>query len=202
MKKLLYFVLILIILGLGYLRWQGSQQSVPALVSSSPTPIPTQVLSDTLILSTDYFSLSYPMVATQSLISESPDSTTWSVSYMGPEQLSSGRTQTELFDGYSIGITRFEVVGEDAVANQVEVDRAGIIDACGEESVDLPKAGQLGQYDTLTYYGGCLGEATYHYLLIKDSLFRISSMVVGSSDDLVDYSSTVNQIFKSLVFVE
>lgn len=203
MKKTLYIILIIIALGLLYVRVRYSSPLVesvpnpsPSIVSSS-SPIPRVALDKTL--SNDYFSLSYPEVATTST-STTPDAREWAITYMGEEQTKSGRTQTELWDGYAISITRFETVGDNPDRVQADADRQGTIDACGEENATEIKNGKVGSYAALTYSGGCLGEADQYYLMIADTLYRVTVMVVGSDGYKPGYQAVVSAILDSLSF--
>jgi hypothetical protein len=205
MKKLLYLVLTLIALLLLYLRFSygeaGEQLPTPSPNNpvDTPSPSPAPVVELTEKLDNIYFSLSYNKSATTSS-SRLPDSREWVISYMGEDQKKSGRTQTELWDGYVVVITQFEVVGDDPEKNQAELDRQGTIDACGEENATPIKTGKIGKYDTLTYYGGCLGAGDYHYLMMADYLYRITVMTPGSEQLKPQYESVVNAMINSLSF--
>lgn len=206
MKKLLYLVLTLIALLLLYLRFSyaGNSQKLPSTnPSTSPVssvaPQPKMQVNLTEKLDNAYFTLSYDKEATTST-SRSPDSQEWVISYMGEEQKKSGRTQTELWDGYMLSITRFETVGEDPDQKQAEVDRRGIIDGCGEDKSTPIKAGKLGEYDTLTFYGGCLGEADYHYIMLADTLYRLTVMTLGSDELKPKYERVIGATLDSLSF--
>ncbi len=199
MKKVLYLVLILIIAGLSYLKWQSRGEVVVPEVTSSPTPSPLPSAVSDSRLTTEYFTLNYPSVATSSPVSESPDSTSWSIRYMGEKQVSSGRTQTELFDGYAITVTVFPtVVGDDPSTTQAESDRQGTIDGCGDSSVTKIRDVKLAGIDALSFSGGCLGEANHFYFMDQDHLYRITSMAVGEPEDAFTYQQTVDKILSSL----
>ncbi|MBP9669961.1 hypothetical protein KBD75_01020 [Candidatus Woesebacteria bacterium] len=199
MKKILYLVLILIIAAISYLKWQNRGESVATTPAASPSPTATAQASDNQVLTTDYFSLTYPKVATSSPVSESPDSTSWSIRYMGEKQASSGRTQTELFDGYAITVTVFPtVVGDEPANTQAESDRQGTIDGCGESSVTKIKNDEVAGNQAISFTGGCIGEATNFYFMDKEILFRISTMAVGEPEDVFTYQQTVDQALASV----
>lgn len=201
MKKLFYLILILIIIGLSYLKWSAATTGNTA-VTPSPTPSPSSSsqAQNTKSLETAYFKLDYPLEATSSSVNEGPDSLGWRISYMGDTQKNSGRTQTELFDGYAVTLTRFETIGTQVDLEQANADRQGIIDACGEENVTKIESAKLGSYDALTFFGGCLGEANHYYLMIADSLYRLTEMVVGPESSLPQYHQSTKLIFDSLKF--
>jgi hypothetical protein len=190
--------LVLIIIGLAYLRFGYNQQAVDTPTASPAISSPTPSLSSLQTLETPYFSLQYPLEASATPSVESPDSEEWRVSYMGDTQKESGRTQTELFDGYIVTITKFEVVDASSSAQiQADTDRQGIIDACGDDRVTKIKSDKLGDIDVISYFGGCLGEATNYYFEDGDSLYRISKMVVGSEVDVAKYNLIVDSMLDS-----
>lgn len=203
MKKTLYLVLVLIIFGLSYLKWLAWKAPDQPQNTQVSSPEPSSLPKTGSTLKTPYFSIDYPSVASSSPVSELPDSTTWSVSYMGPKQKASGRTQTELFDGYAVSLTRFsEIVGDDPLTTQAESDRQGTIDGCGEDSVTQITSLKLVNHQALSFTGGCLGEATNYYLLAGSALYRISTMAVGTPEDSYNYEQTVKDILSSLEFTE
>lgn len=198
MKKALYLFLIIVALGLGYLKFLSANTPFPSPSPSlSPTASPTLPPPALQTLSTPYFELSYPAAATISSYT-SPDSSTWAIVYMGNTQKESGRTQTELFDGYNISLTYFEVVGENLRVTQAEADRQGIIDACGEESLTSLKNITLGKYEAISFYGGCLGEAYHYYIETETGLYRITKMIVGPEENTPEYTSITSQILDKL----
>lgn len=203
MKKALYIILICIALGLIYIRLRYSN---PGEVVNSSSPLPSSTPTSNIpkvelggILNNEYFSLNYPEVATTST-STTPDAREWVISYMGEEQKKSGRTQTELWDGYTVAITRFEAIGDNPDRVQAEADRQGIVDACSAENATTITTATLGEYPALTFFGGCLGEADYYYLKVADTLYRLTVMVVGSDDYKPGYQTTVTTLLDTLRF--
>ena len=202
MKKALYIFLIIIALALTYLKFNYGGE-----VSPAPSPIPSPVVVASPIpmvrsFTTDYFTLEYPVEASAAAESEGIDFHSWRIYFMGDKQRASGRTQTELFDGYAVSLTRFEGVGEELERTQAEADQQGIIDACGKENVtDIVSKKYLAR-QILTFFGGCLGEADYYYFVERDHLYRITSMVVGEDLDKEKYQVTVERILTSLKFTD
>ena len=188
--------LVLIIIGLAYLRYGMKEQVVESPKPSSaiiPSPSPLSMRT----LETPYFSLEYPLEASAAAVVESPDSMEWRVNYMGKSQLDSGRTQTELFDGYAVTITKFEIVGDNPDLVQAQADRQGIVDACSEEQVTPIRSDKLGDREVISYFGGCLGEATQYYFEDSGSLYRISAMIVGPDSEVAKYDLIVDSILDS-----
>ena len=200
MKRALYIVLILIALGLGYLKFHT--QDVPPSPMPSPfLPSPTP-LASVQTLTTAYFSLEYPSDATASPVTEGPDNQTWAFSYMGETQRASGRTQTELFDGYALTITRFQTSSsDDAIQTQAQADMQGISDACGESHLTTLAPTLIAGHEAQNFTGGCLGEATYYYFLDSENLYRLTVMIVGpETSTTTTYQEIVDQIISSLKF--
>lgn len=202
MKKTLYLSLILVAALLVYLRFGYGNQTFSPSSTVSPIPSPSPTSSPTLSAKLDnaYFSLDYDASATTSART-APDSREWVVSYMGQKQRESGRTQTELWDGYMVSIMRFETNGEsDGAMTQATLDRQSTIDACSEENVTPIIEGKVGVYEVITYYGGCLGSADHYYLMLGDILYRISALTTGDASDLSLYRDTVTTMLNSLRF--
>lgn len=204
MKKLLYLTLILVICGLGYLKWQSyraGDMSAPT-PSPSPSPVQTTPMMTFKKLETPYFTLEYAPEATVSSYS-SPDSETWAVSYMGEAQRKSGRTQTELWDGYSYSVTRFEVAEASGSARvQAQVDRNDTIDACGTDRVTDLREVTFGQRQALSFSGGCVSDATNYYLLEAGALYRISMSNIGDQTTEPLYADALDAITASLHFLK
>ena len=202
MKKALYLLLVVLIALLGYLKWTAVRPGDMPIPSPSPAssvaPLPTTTPTEKL--STDTFTLEYPSTATLSSYT-SPDSSTWAISYIGDVQRESGRTQTELFDGYSVSLTLFEAVGDDVARSQAQSDRQTTVDCSSATEVTPLTTTKLSELDAWTFTGGCLGTATNYYLTLKDKVLRISTMTVGSEPILSDYKKTVNQLLSSLTIL-
>jgi hypothetical protein len=199
MKNALYVVLILIIFGLSYLKWQSWQNPISVEPVATSTPAPSTSSVNTLPLSTTYFTLDYPSSASSSPVVESPDSLSWTIRYMGETQRESGRTQTELFDGYAITLTIFpSVVGDDPVSTQAETDRQGTINGCGQSSVTQIKSVDIAGNKAISFSGGCVGEANHFYFMHDQMLYRIVTMAVGTPEDVFIYQQAVDKTLASL----
>lgn len=198
-KNILLIFLALIAFGLAYLRFRASSitpSPSPASSSFSPSPSPSQT-ADWPVYENEYFSLSYPAQATASARDAGVDQQEWAVTYMGNLQKASGRTQTELWDGYAVSVTRFLGASEGGAKLQAEIDRQGTIEACGEEGATAIQPGKIGQYDTLTYTGGCLGTAELHYFDQGSITYRITKMVEKPADQAMDYETITNLILST-----
>lgn len=199
-RRTLIFFLVLIAIAIGYVKYKyGGSSKVDAPLLSSPMPSSSIVPGEEAwkTLENEYFSLSYPKDASVSGKEEGPDSVTWRVYRIGDKQLNSGRVQTELFDGYALGITRFITVGDDAARIQANSDRLSIVNGCGEENATDIKEIKLGNTTALTFNGGCIGQAIYYYLNEGDALYRVTSLIAGEEEDVKTYASVVGKILES-----
>jgi hypothetical protein len=165
------------------------------IVSPSPTPEPWQSFA------TDDFTLDYPKEASASAVDGGPDSIAWRINYMGEAQKASGRTQTELFDGYAVNIDRFQVASDSAALVQAELDRAQSQDLCGEEDIAAMTTTTFAGEPAHTYTSSCLGESTQLYQQRGEYLYRISTMVAGEAEQLVIYKDILTRILGSFSYL-
>ncbi len=151
MKKALYIVLILIALGLLYVRLRYSSTTplnsptTEASISPIASIVPAApVLSEKL--DNAYFTLSYPSSATYSSRT-APDSREWVISY----RAEGDRSQGAINDGYLVSIMRFETNGGDSDRLQAEADLDKALDTCSKETSMEIKDGKLGSLAALTF---------------------------------------------------
>lgn len=202
-KNVLLILLTLVAAGLGILKYSFSRQPLPQPPSSrgpSPAPSPADPTAGWVEFETPYFTLLHPPEASAAAVVSGVDSEDWRVSQLGPVQLQAGSGETELFDGYAVTLTRFESVGEDTVLTQALSDRRKITLGCGEDAATATSSGSLGDIKTLTFRGGCLGEADYHYFLEDEKLYRLTYIVEGTESQKSRYSTIVGNILASIRF--
>lgn len=205
----IYAILILVILSVaGYFILQstlftkdnsGGVKPSPQISNSSPTSTLTRrddIPEDwkTYTSQKYNFEFKYPSEARLSDQSEGYVA----VSYMGEKQKASGRTQTELFDGYSFNVA--DVTGEgyqnlDDFYNH-KVDQ--LKDVCTE--IGDPKETTISGRRAITQKLSCLGDYDSYYVLDGDTYFDISLLYVGDKEDLPVYIETVNKIFSTFRF--
>lgn len=199
MKKALYAVLIVIALGLFYVRVRYSA-TAPA---SSPAPeasvAPTASLAPAAPVLSEklenaYFTLSYPSVATYSART-APDSREWVISY----RAEGDRPQGAINDGYLVSIMRFETNGGDSDRLQAEADRDTAVESCSKETIMEIKDGKLGSLAALTFDDTCSSSVNY-YVLMGDILYRASVLTVGGDAKKVEYQVVTKAILSSLSF--
>ncbi|MBP9702916.1 hypothetical protein KBD69_04465 [Candidatus Woesebacteria bacterium] len=199
MKKALYVVLIVIALGLFYVRVRYSS-TAPA---SSPAPeasvSPTTSLAPAAPVLSEkldnaYFTLSYPKVATYSART-APDSREWVISY----RAEGDRPQGAINDGYLVSIMRFETNGGDSDRLQAETDRDSAVESCSNETSMEIKDGKLGSLAALTFDDTCSSSINY-YVLMGDILYRASALTVGGDAAKAEYQVATKAILNSLSF--
>lgn len=199
MKKTLYVVLVIIALGLLYVRVRYSS-AVPAGTTTtvtSPSPIASIVPIAPILseqLDNSYFTLSYPSIATYSART-APDSREWVISY----RAEGDRLQGEINDGYLVSIMRFETNGDDSDRLQAVADLEDTKGSCTKETDTEIKEGKLGSLAALTFTNACDSSVNY-YVLLGDILYRTSVLTVGGDAERAEYQSVTNAILNSLRF--
>lgn len=199
MKKKLNVVIIVIIILLvsGYF-YLGKKSSPPNLLSSpTPTPIVKNEIPKNWKTYTSQkynFEFKYPPEARLSDQSEGYVA----VSFMGEKQKASGRTQTELFDGYAFNIA--DVTNEgyknlDDFYTQKVIQLKEVCTKIGD-----PKKITISGKQAITHKLRCLNDYDSYYVLNNNTYFEISLFQVGEAGDLPAYSDTVNKIFSTFRF--
>ncbi len=123
---------------------------------------------------------------------------------MGQKQIDSGRTQTELFDGYSFRIGEIMNESKLALEQLSKNERENAQNNCLER-----EKGQVSQLRTVSISGltgyqysveGCYIDYTETIVSFKDKIYRISQLYVGDVEDQGKYKETTNQILSTLRF--
>lgn len=170
-------------------------------VETTPASSPdTQVdTSNWPLLSSATFSFRYP----EGALAESRQTESF-VRLMGPKQMASSRTQTELFDGF---IFRVEPIPteSDAILEQVsETERKSAIANCTTEN------GQVSALKPVIVDGlnarqfsatGC-SDFTQTTVKVGTVTYRITALYVGEDEDRPAYQKTTEQILSTLKFVQ
>lgn len=176
---------------------------IPSPQISSPSPTPTLTKDNNIpenwktYKSQKYnFEFNYPPEAKLSDQSEGYVA----VSFMGEKQKASGRTQTELFDGYAFNIADVTAGGygdlDDFYAQKV----IQLKEVCTE--IDNPKETTISGKRAITQRLSCMNDYNSYYVLVNDRYFEISLFQVGEAEDLPVYTETVNKVFSSFRFID
>jgi len=150
--------------------------------------------------STNNFSFMYPTEAkAEGRESESI------VVYMGQKQIDSGRTQTELFDGYSFRVGRFEQTDNQSLKEAAESDRNNAEVGCEGYDGTVSELVEVAVADTLGYQyssKGCYIDYTNTFVENSEIIYLVSQSYVGDKDDQDKYKEITNQILSTLTFVK
>lgn len=136
---------------------------------------PNGLLSDTKASGSGYESIKFTLV--------------------GPTQIASGRTQTELFDGYSFSVTK--IGPSEQYKAQIEIDKQ-IEDSKGAcQEVDPAETVIVNNIQAYRYFGNCLG--TFYTIFISDGrdTYRISQLFTNDN-----YKLITDQILSTFEFTE
>lgn len=127
------------------------------------------------------------------------------VRFMGQKQIDSGRTQTELFDGYSFRIG--EIINDSKLTLEQlsKNERQNAQNNCLER-----ESGQVSQLETISVSGrigyqysaaGCYVDYTETIVSFGDKFYRISQSYVGDVEDQKRYQEITNQILSTFKFI-
>lgn len=197
-NTLLVFLIITGLISWVYFQLRNNEQESNQV---QPTPSPTlDQTSGWKSLSNSNYSLKYPNEA-KGEVRENESV----VSFMGQKQIDSGRTQTELFDGYSFRVG--EIVNDSKLSleelskNERENAQSNCLNMDSGQVSQLEKVsinGQVGyQYSAV----GCYTDYTETIISFKDKMYRISQLYVGNEADQRNYKETTNRILSTLKFV-
>ncbi len=206
MKKNVHssLAVILVVIGallLGGFAWVRFQTLAPQqeVVQFSPTFSPSPTPSENWKTFTNPpYALQYPSEAT----AEARDNESI-IFFMGQKQLDSGRTQTELFDGYSF---RIGIIPPDLAVSfeQLATNERGLV----QENCQI-KGGQVSQLQSVVVAGqagfqysvqGCYLDYTETIVSFNGVTYRISQSYAGEVSDQKIYQEITNKIFSSLTF--
>lgn len=214
MKNFLLIIFLILLVGLGIFIYSISQSDIdtPETPSTSdvslslPTPIPTKqplpqettIPEDWELLQAASYQLYYPAQATTTL--EGSDAT---IVFIGPTQVASGRTQTELFDGYSFRVSKILDVGNYDLQDYAQFAQQQAVDNCiRDEGIvnDLIKV-ESDFVDGYQYSStNCYIDYTETIAQFESDLYRITSSYVGEPADYQNYKDITEQIFETLRF--
>lgn len=194
-------VLILsVILFLGVLGWASlSRTDTNAPHTEKNTPAPTSTLEKWKVLTNTTHTLQYPPKATgEARENESI------VFFMGPKQIASGRTQTELFDGYSVRIGKMDSVSEVSPEKLAVHEKENSEKNClsyDEASVSPIKNVVVSSLPGFQYaVMNCYVDYTETILSFNGALYRISQSYVGNPVDQQEYKEITEAIVASIRF--
>ncbi|MFC1790233.1 hypothetical protein ACFLZP_01975 [Patescibacteria group bacterium] len=121
-------------------------------------------------------------------------------SFMGEKQRATGRTQTELFDGYAFNVVNVTEGGYGDLDDFFIQKVNQLKDVCS--SISNPRETTVSGRRAITHKLNCLGDYDAYYVKNGDEYFEISLLHVGDEADLPTYTKTVNKIFSTFQFTQ
>jgi hypothetical protein len=126
--------------------------------------------------------------------------------YMGPTQKYSGRTQTELFDGYMFIVTEVDSSNytsqQDQAKKVLEQERTAAKDICDKEIENSPIIQvQIGNVTAEQFsYEGCFGNPIHSFVEHNNNLYQITQVYYGDDQNIANYANISNQILSTFQF--
>lgn len=126
------------------------------------------------------------------------------ISFIGRKQIDSGRTQTELFDGYSFRIG--EIINDSKLAleqlskNERENAQNNCLEREGGQISPLESISIDGQVGYQYSAEGCYIDYTETIVSFESKIYRISQSYVGDVEDQKKYKEITNKILSTLRF--
>lgn len=185
---------------LGYWTYQNYFAPVqPDSDTASPTPIATESPTVNWKTYTNQkygYQFKYPQ---ESALNDQSEQYV-AVSYMGEKQKASGRTQTELFDGYAFNVADISDDKYDNLDDLYEAKKIQLQEIC--TSVGDPKETTIGGFRAIMHRLSCLGDSDTYYVQKGKVFFEIGLLSSGDAEDLPKYTSVVNQILSTFKFTQ
>lgn len=161
------------------------------------TPVTTDIPEDwETYISDEYgFTFRYPSEANLN-----DDSNNYmSISFMGQKQKDSGRTQTELFDGYSFNVVDLTDEGDFEDLNEFAQSRIDQLkEVCSE--VSDPSMAMVNENKYVSVDTVCLGDFTNYYFENNGNYLEVGMLATGDEEDLPEYEKIVEKIFSTFDF--
>lgn len=177
--------------------------SVP--VATTPTPVSTPNVLSSPGPSTDWktytnskhgFSFKYPAEAKFS----DANADTFQVSFMGPKQTASGRTQTELADGYAFAVVVIDGT-KISLDEYLQKSLKDLENVCEPGNIGKTIKTKVGGKDAYTYTSNCLGTFTTYLTKNGNQIYRISELYEGFTDeDKAGYKVIADKILSTFSF--
>ncbi|MFZ2202780.1 MAG: hypothetical protein WAV56_05320 [Microgenomates group bacterium] len=194
---------------LAYQNWLLKKQ-IAALQIPIPTPtvapIPTTdpTVNWKTYTNTDYgFQFRYPPEARLETLGSSPNEQ-YKIIYMGKKQIASGRTQTDLSDGYIFYVSVRDDVSRSTVETISQQTYAGAKENCYEQSTISNITSTLINDKPAKTYNvlNCLGDYTEIFVSNGKKIFEITQIYVGEPVDRENYKSITIQILSTFKFID
>ena len=186
-KIILLTLAVILVLAIAKLTTQDTNKDT---LQNIPSPN-QEIEAGWKTLTSSNYSLSYPEEAT----SEARENESL-IFFMGPKQIASGRTQTELFDGYSFRIESTLIPPNTDIENFAESQRKSAQDNClsyETASVSELKSITITNQPAFQYSAeGCYIDYTETILSFNNNTYRISQSYTGDKEDQTTYKEITN----------
>jgi hypothetical protein len=176
-----------------------SGTSVFSTVTPTPDPV-ADITKDWESYSNDEYTFKYPKSANLDTKGLAPYATR--VTFMGQQQIDSGRTQTELWDGYTVTISKKGELSGKTLKQVVHEDIASSKSTCPvTPEISEPTQTTFDQKPAYQFTDSCMGEATQIYLNNSGTVYIITQLTAGDDEHLPGYKETTNQIAETIKFL-
>lgn len=159
---------------------------------ATPTPDPIELKNN---YSSDKYNYSFKYPSEAKLNENDATGKYLGISFMGQKQIDSGRTQTELFDGYGFGVLVMELDQskniDQIAAENLTRNTSSCPNPQGEAEI---KKGMISGYESRNFELSCMGDYTLHYVSDGNNLFELSELYVGEESDRLVYKSITAKI--------
>lgn len=217
MKKAISIFVILALVSVGYFIYSSSNNqgldsnidkkannttTSPLNINDTNKEVITEeneeIPSNWKTLTNNDYSLKYPIEAT----AEERDGES-QVYFMGQKQIDSGRTQTELFDGYSFRVGNIVGVPTNDLKQLAMKERDNADQNCNYENgkVSDLTAIKVGDQEAFQYSAeGCYVDYKETIVNFDGNFYRISQSYFGDTEDYEGYKDITNKILTTLEF--
>ena len=208
-RSLKIIIILVILIGLYFLfinlrptspETQRDEVNVPSVTQSQmiENTTPPSLPMDWETFSTSGISLTHPSEAITEVENDG-----LLVRFMGQKQIDSGRTQTELFDGYILRVETILAEPADTLDTLSETERTNAETNCQSETGNVTQL-QSVDIDSQNAFQftatGCYIDYTTTIAEVNDKFYRISQSYVGTPEDQEMYHTITDQMVDSLTF--
>jgi hypothetical protein len=206
---LLTIVIVFSIFSWNYSKAKNTSQNTTPIAASSPnsttatqspTATPTISTNDWKTLENTGHSFMYPDQAKADARKEESV-----VTFMGQKQIDSGRTQTELFDGYSFRVGPIVPEPEATLEQVAKQEQQNAVANCLRETGKISQVKQITVNNQTAYQfsgQGCNLDFTETIIANNTTIYRITQAYVGDVTDQEKYREITDQMLMSFKFIK
>lgn len=216
-RSLLPFIILLSVIALGLWVFSRTKNTPPVSVTANPVSIQTpsatkpspiaETAQDIPVNWETYtgedYSFDHPTGLQSDTNAAGEGAESIRFRFMGPVQANSGRTQTELFDGYAFVVTKLGAESEKTVDEWADERRNGLEATCvpGFVMSDLENI-TLGGGNGVQYsVEGCFADHTSSYVEYNGNVYEITQLYVGVEPAVSEYKQITTHMLNSLKFL-